>query len=77
VTVYSREPLDLPGANITPSRLFDEDQHWKYRYTGARLLIYANSRWFLISEPKISPYRSAISIVPDIPEVRVEVAVPE
>src|SRR5688500_2966104 len=48
VTVYSRDPIDLPGSNMSATRTLKEDQHWSYRYTGARLLMYSNSRWFLI-----------------------------
>jgi hypothetical protein len=76
VTVYSREPLDLPGANVTPVRMADENQQWNYRYTGARLLIYSNDRWFLMPEPSSSIYRSSVSILPDTDAIRVEVAVP-
>ena len=76
VTVYSREPLDLPGANVSPVRIADENQQWSYRYTGARLLIYSNNRWFLMPEPSSSAYRSSVSILPDSDAIRVEVAVP-
>jgi hypothetical protein len=77
VTVYSREPIDFPGTNINAQRTFKEDQKWNYRYTGARLLLYSNNRWFLIPEPRSSPYRSSVTVLRDTEAIRVEVAVPE
>jgi hypothetical protein len=77
VTVYSRDPIDFPGANINAERTFKEDEKWSYRYTGARLLLYSNNRWFLIPEPKSPPYRSSVTVLRDTEAIRVEVAVPE
>lgn len=77
VTVYSREPLDLAGGNVQPSRVLDQNDAWTYRYTGARLLIYSNGRWFLIVEPSSDYYRSSVTVLPDDGKVRVEVAAPK
>jgi hypothetical protein len=77
VTVYSREPIDFPGSNISAERTFKEDQQWNYRYTGARLLLYSNNRWFLIPEPRSAPYRSSVTVLRDTEAIRVEVAVPD
>jgi hypothetical protein len=76
VTVYSRAPIDLPGTNVVAYRILDQDQQWNYRYTGARLLTYSNSRWFLIPEPGSPTYRPSVTILPDTDTVRVETATP-
>jgi hypothetical protein len=75
VTVYSREPLDLPGTNVVAYRIMDQDSRWNYRYIGARLLTYSNSRWFLIPEPASRTYRSSVTVLPDTDKIRVETAV--
>lgn len=76
VTVYSHEPLDIPGANVVAYRILDRDQRWNYRYTGARLLTYSNGRWFLIPQPRSAIYRSSVTVLPDTDTIRVETAVP-
>jgi hypothetical protein len=77
VTVYSREPLDLAGSSVLASRVLDQDEKWSYRYSGARLLIYSNSRWFLIPEPPSEYYRSSVTVLRDTEKIRVEVAEPK
>jgi hypothetical protein len=74
VTIYSREPIDLPGANVAAMRVLGPDQQWQYRYTGPRLLTYSNSRWFLIPEPSSPIYRSSVTVIQDDQSVRVEMA---
>jgi hypothetical protein len=76
VTIYSREELDLPGTHVTATRTQDHESQWRYRYTGARLLTYANSRWFLIPEPAAGSYRSTVTMIPDTDAIRVEMAAP-
>lgn len=76
VTVYSRDPLDLPGANVVASRVLEQNQQWNYRYVGARLLTYSNNRWFLIVQPGSETYRPSVTILPDTDAIRVETAVP-
>jgi len=76
VTVYSSEPLDLPGTNVTATRVFGENQRWNYRYTGAVLLTYSNERWFLIPEPASEDYRSSVVVLRDSESFHVETAVP-
>jgi hypothetical protein len=55
----------------------DQDDQWSYRYTGARLLLYSNNRWFLIPEQSTESYRSSVTVLPDTDKVRVEVAAPK
>ena len=76
VTVYSNEPLDFPGTNVTATRVLGEDQRWNYRYTGGVLLTYSNERWFLIPEPASGEYRSSVVVLRDSESIRVEAAVP-
>jgi hypothetical protein len=54
VVVYSDEYLDLPGRNVTASAAPVPAGGEVYRYSGLRLLTYANERWFLITEPRWS-----------------------
>ncbi|MDQ4039894.1 MAG: hypothetical protein M3313_16485 [Actinomycetota bacterium] len=75
-TVYSGEPLDLPGTNVTATRVLGEDQRWNYRYTGAGVLTYSNERWFLIPEPASGGYRSSVVVLRDSESIRVETAMP-
>lgn len=76
VTVYSHEPLDLPGTNVVVYRIRDQDQQWNYRYVGARLLTYSNNRWFLVPQPGSAVYRPSVTVLPDTDTIRVETAVP-
>jgi len=76
VTVYSSEPLDFPGTNVTATRVLGEDQRWNYRYTGAVLLTYSNERWFLIPEPASGGYRSSVVVLRDSESIRVEATKP-
>jgi hypothetical protein len=76
VTVYSSEPLDFPGTNVTATRVLGEDQRWNYRYTGAVLLTYSNERWFLIPEPASGGYRSSVVVLQDSESIRVEATKP-
>jgi hypothetical protein len=77
VTVYSREPIDLAGSSVQASRILDQDEKWSYRYTGAKLLLYSNDRWFLIPEPSSTVYRSSVTVLRDTEAVRVEMAAPQ
>lgn len=77
VTVFSDEPLDLPGAYISPAQVPKPDERTTYRYTGARLLTYGNDRWFLITESASPSYRSPVVVLRDTESVRVETAAPQ
>jgi hypothetical protein len=77
VTILSREPIDVPGSLVTASRVHDGEGKWTYRYVGARLLSYANGRWFLIVSPRQHGYRSTIVTLHDVDTVRVETTTPD
>jgi hypothetical protein len=74
VTIYSHEPIDLPGTNVAATRVLGPDRQWQYRYSGPRLLTYSNSRWFLIPESSSPNYRSSVTVIPDREGIRVEMA---
>jgi hypothetical protein len=76
VGVYSDEYLDLPGRNITASAAPVPAGGEVYRYSGLRLLTYANERWFLITEPRSEQYRSRVVVLRDTEDVRIEVVAP-
>ncbi|UVS81540.1 hypothetical protein [Actinokineospora sp. UTMC 2448] len=65
LTVYSTERLTLPGETVVgPST---------YRYTGLRLLSYANDRWVVITGRDPERGRLTLTLLRDTDRVRVEV----
>lgn len=46
--VYARSDLDLHGPGVLTESFPASDQGFRYRYSGLRLLIFSNGRWFLI-----------------------------
>lgn len=74
VSVFSTDPLDLPGADISASRITVESQKYRYRYTGLSLLTYSNDRWFVVTGRLSDEYHSSVSILRDSDAIRVEVA---
>jgi hypothetical protein len=77
VTILSTEPIDIPGSLVKSSRLDNGEGKWSYRYTGARLLTYANERWFLIVDPRHEGYRSTVLTLMDAASFRVVTATPQ
>ena len=74
VSVFSAEPLDLPGRDVIASRITVEDQEYRYRYSGLSLLTYSNDRWFVITGRLSDEYHSSVAILRDSDAIRVEVA---
>lgn len=74
VTVFSAEPLDLPGRDVIASRITVGDQQYRYRYSGLSLLTYSNDRWFVITGRLSDGYHSSVAILRDSDAIRVEVA---
>lgn len=70
-TIVSAEPLDLlgPGVSMSPNTSKTVD----YRYGGVFLLTYSNNRWFLLV-PGTHSARSSVVVVPDGPNLRVELS---
>ena len=77
VTVFSAEPLDLPGQDVSASRITVADQEYRYRYSGLSLLTYSNDRWFVITGRHSDEYHSSVAILRDSDAIRVEVAAGE
>lgn len=76
VTVYSEKPLDLPGTFVEATRVPVGENEWRYRYTGAGLLTYANERWFLVTNPATAEYHSSVVILHETDSIHVETSVP-
>jgi hypothetical protein len=74
VTVFSKEFLDLPGSSVEKTELAVPGQPLQYRYSGLRLLRYANERWFLVTGTYGDQYASPVVILRDDSSIRVEVA---
>jgi hypothetical protein len=72
-TVYSQDPLTLETSGVTTTKISDEAQAYRYRYTGLRFLIHSNQKYFLIPEVLSSTVPSTI-ILPDNSAIRVELS---
>jgi len=77
VTILSTEPIDMPGSLVAASRVPNGEGKWSYRYTGARLLSYANERWFLLVTPREHSYRSTVFTLKDAASLHVEATTPD
>jgi hypothetical protein len=74
VTVFSKEFLDLPGSAVKKTEIAAIGQAAHYRYSGLRLLRYANERWFLITGTYGDSYASPVAVLRDDSSIRVEIA---
>jgi hypothetical protein len=75
VTVYSEDSLRLWSA--APPELPaepEEGAHFRYAYTGLRLLIYANDRWVLLTGERGASGRAAVVVLHDDDTVRVRLS---
>ena len=68
--VYSKNDLRIAGQEPLEASASAEQRSWPFRYGGYKVLIYANSRWFLIQN-KWEP-NSPTVILSDDESVRVE-----
>lgn len=83
ITVVSREDLGLRGPGVEVERVpagtgspgGDGQTPW-YRYTGLRLLIYSNDRWFLIPEQWGKDGDHRAFVLADSADLRIETAPP-
>lgn len=73
VTVYSATDLGLAGNGITREAA---GARTAYRYSGLRLLIYSNKKWFLLPDSRVNGHPAAVVILPDDGKVRVEIGAP-
>jgi hypothetical protein len=72
-TLFIGEYLDLPGSSVTVTENPSPAGDSIYRYTGLRLLTYSADRWFLVTGT-YDGYRPAVTVLPDQPGLRVEIA---
>ncbi|MFB9474060.1 hypothetical protein ACFFR3_31575 [Nonomuraea salmonea] len=64
--VYAARRLFLEGPGITETTLPDQNAMFRYRYTGLRLLIHSNQRYFLLPACwATSPWARAIALPAD------------
>ncbi|MGN9908972.1 hypothetical protein ACTMTJ_15620 [Phytohabitans sp. LJ34] len=74
--IHSTEDLRLSGACVVVTQAPGKDGDYRYRYSGFRLLIYSNQRWFLIPECWRSNGPAAAVVLVDDSRLRVELAPP-
>lgn len=74
VILYSRFPLDSNRqSGVTESKLPGPTDAMNYRYTGYRLLIYSNNRWFLITSTPFGSEPNLTSVLIDDGSIRVTI----
>jgi hypothetical protein len=71
VTVYSVQRLHLAGTGITEQQLPGRDSAYLYRYSGLRLLIRSDAKYFLLPDSWSHQTGSAI-VLADTPTLRFE-----
>jgi hypothetical protein len=73
--VYSVERLHISGPGVVLTALDKQDATYRYRYTGLRLLIHTNNRWFLVPAGWTRTNGSTVVILLDTPDrIRVDLA---
>lgn len=73
VTVFTREYIDMPGGAVTATRLSSPDGSAVYRYSGMRMLLFSNNRWFLLTGRE-QRYRSTVAIIHDDSKYHIQIA---
>jgi len=77
VIIYSRLPLHLEGHDgIIEKKLLGPPGAMNYRYTGYRLLLYSNNRWFLIPSRWSDSERNSTLVLLGNDSVMVELVPP-
>ena len=72
VTVYSTDRLHLDVAGVQETQLGVAGSAERYRYTGLKLLFWANGKYFLVSETWPEAANPTTIVLPDIPALRLE-----
>jgi hypothetical protein len=73
VTVFTPEYNDIAGSFVQVKRI-GQDETSAWRYTGLRLLTYADGHWFLITGRYDSSHRSTVTVLRNTESVRLEIA---
>jgi hypothetical protein len=75
-TVFARDYLDLAGADVRATHI-TQGEASSWRYTGLRLLTYADGQWFLLSGRYGPDYRATVTVLRNGDGIRVDIAVPD
>ena len=71
ITLFSPKRLELAGPEIKEQMIGTEESAYRYRYDGLRLLLYSNSKYFLLAYSDSRPKPSVV-VIPDNEQLRVE-----
>jgi hypothetical protein len=74
VTVYSTKSLGLDAPGVTETQIGDPQAMYHYRYSGLRLLIRSDDRYFLLSD-NWSPATGRAVVLKDASDIRIEFTV--
>lgn len=73
--IYSKQRLYITGPGVHLAELESTNAAYSYRYTGLRLLVHANERWFLLPAGWSHVDGSTVIILPDTAaDIRVDLA---
>ena len=72
VTVYSAKRLHLEGPTIRETELGGPDAAYRFRYTGLKLVVRSEGKWFLLPTGWTPSNRGAALLLPDTDDLRVE-----
>lgn len=70
--IYSRDRLQISGPGVQVVSLSGTDSAYQFRYSGLRLLIFANTRWFLIPDGWATNNGATAIVLPDSDTLRVD-----
>jgi hypothetical protein len=73
VTLYSKQSLGIDPSIAVADRIPDNDSRYSYRYSRLRLLIRSDNKYFLLPE-NWTPSSGRVLIIPDGPEIRLELS---
>ncbi len=73
VTLYSERSLGIDPSIAVGDRLADQDARYSHRYSGLRLLVRSNDKYFLLPE-NWTPSTGTVLVIPDGPEIRLELS---
>lgn len=73
VTLYSERSLGIDPSIAVGDQLPDKDARYSHRYSGLRLLVRSNGRYFLLPE-NWTPSTGTVLVIPDSPEIRLELS---
>ncbi len=73
VTLYSERSLGIDPSIAVGDRLSEQDARYSHRYSGLRLLVRSNDRYFLLPE-NWTPSTGTVLIISDSLEIRLELS---